>query len=137
MAGKPSHGMSRTRLYRIWDNIRGRTLRPNNTYFKNYGGRGIKLYEPWREFVPFMQWALANGYTDQLSIDRTDNDGPYSPENCRWVAHKDQDRNKRTNVWIDYNGERICQQDLADRLGVHYSTINYRLKTGKLKYWKD
>ena len=137
MPGKPTHGMSHTRLYRIWDNIRGRTLRPSNTYFKNYGGRGIKLYAPWQEFVPFMEWALSSGYTDELSIDRIDNDGPYSPDNCRWVSHKDQDRNKRTNVWIDYNGERICQQDLAERLGVHYSTIYYRLKTGKLKRWKD
>jgi len=134
---KTKHGMSQTRLYRIWDDIRGRTLRPGNTYFHNYGGRGITLFEPWKQFVPFMEWALANGYTDQLSIDRMDNDGPYSPENCRWVTKKEQDRNKRSNVWINYEGERICQTDLAARLGVHHSTIYYRLKTGKLERWKD
>jgi hypothetical protein len=137
MPGKPTHGMSRSRLYRIWDDIRGRTLRESNTYFSNYGGRGISLYKPWHQFAPFMQWALANGYDDTKSIDRIDNDGDYEPNNCRWVTRREQDRNKRSNVWIDYNGERICQQDLSERLGVHYSTIYYRLKTGRLKIWKD
>ena len=137
MAGKPKHGMAGSRLYRIWDDIRGRTLRPNNTYYNNYGGRGITLYEPWRQFKPFMDWALANGYKDHLSIDRIDNDGPYSPDNCRWATRREQDRNKRSNVWVNYNGERICQADLASILGVHYSTIYYRLKTGKLQHWKD
>ena len=129
--------MSGTRLYRIWDDIKGRTLRSSNTYFHNYGGRGVILYEPWRKFKPFMEWALANGYNDTLSIDRIDNDGPYSPENCRWATRREQDRNKRSNVWIDYNGERICQADLAARLDVHPSTIYYRVKAGKLKRWID
>lgn len=137
MAGKTKHGMSHSRLYRIWDNIRGRTLRPKNTYYHNYGGRGIKLYEPWKQFTPFMEWALANGYTDRLYIDRIYNDGPYSPSNCRWAPRATQDRNKRSNVWVNYQGERICQSDLAARLGVHYSTIYYQLKTGKLQRWKD
>ena len=131
------HGMSHTRLYRIWDNIRARTTRPSNTYYKNYGGRGVTLYPEWSQFKPFMEWALANGYTDEKSIDRKDNDGPYEPSNCHWVTRREQDRNKRSNVWIDYHGERICQQDLARRLGVHYSTIYYRLKTGQLKRWED
>ena len=135
MATKLKHGMSHSRLYRIWDDIRGRTLRPSNTYWENYGGRGITLYEPWKKFIPFMEWALANGYSDDLLIDRIDNDGPYSPDNCRWVTRAVQNRNKRTNVWIDYQGERICQADLAARLGVHYTTIYHRLKTGKLHRW--
>lgn len=134
---KDRHGMSHTRLYRIWDDIRARTTRPSNTYYSNYGGRGVELCPEWHTFRPFMEWALANGYDDAKSIDRVDNDGPYAPSNCRWVTRREQDRNKRTNVWIDYNGERICQQDLAARLGVHYSTIYYRLKTGRLKRWKD
>ena len=137
VGGKTTHGMSYTRLYRIWDNMRARTTRPNNTFFDNYGGRGVLLCDAWRHFKPFMEWALTNGYNDTLTLDRTDNNGPYSPDNCRWVTRHVQDRNKRNNVWIDYNGERICQQDLAARLGVHYSTIYYRLKIGSLKHWKD
>lgn len=137
MAGKPRHGMTHTRLYRIWDNMRGRTTRPSNTYFHNYGGRGITLCEAWKTFDPFMEWATLNGYRDDLTLERIDNNGPYSPDNCRWATRREQDRNKRRNVWIDYDGERICQADLAERLGVHYSTIYHRLKTGKLKAWKD
>lgn len=137
MPGKVTHGMTGSRLYRIWDNIRARTTRPRNTYFKNYGGRGVTLCSEWKKFEPFKAWALANGYDDAKSIDRIDNDGEYSPNNCRWVTRHEQDRNKRSNVWIDYNGERICQQDLALKLGVHYSTIYYRLKVGQLKRWKD
>ena len=97
----------------------------------------MTLHPDWRRFEPFMQWALANGYQEDLQLDRIDNDGQYCPGNCRWVTRHEQDRNKRSNVWIDYNGERICQKDLADRLGVHYSTIYYRLKTGKLKRWPE
>lgn len=134
---KKKHGMVYTRLYRIWDDIRGRTMRTNNTYYNNYGGRGITLYDPWKNFIPFMEWALANGYRDDLYIDRVDNDGPYSPENCRWTTRFVQDRNKRSNVWIDFHGERVCQSDLAKRLGVHYSTIYHRIKTGKLQKWKE
>lgn len=134
---KKKHGMVYTRLYRIWDDIRGRTMRTNNTYYNNYGGRGITLYDPWKNFIPFMEWALANGYRDDLYIDRVDNDGPYSPENCRWTTRFVQDRNKRSNVWIDFHGERVCQSDLAKRLGVHYSTIYHRIKTGKLQKGKE
>lgn len=131
------HGMCHTRLYRIWDNIRGRATRENNTYYYNYGGRGVTLCPEWREFIPFRDWALANGYREDLTIERIDNDGPYSPSNCRWATRYEQDRNKRSNVWIDYDGERICQSDLARKLGIHYSTIYKGLKTGRFKRWED
>lgn len=134
--GKVKHGMCGTRLYRIWDNMRGRSTRKSNTYFANYGGRGITLFPAWQRFESFKEWALANGYSDDLLLERVDNNGPYSPDNCRWATRWEQDRNKRSNVWIDYEGERICQADLAARLGVHYSTIYHRLKTGKLKRWE-
>lgn len=137
MQKKSKHGMSYTRLYRIWDNIRARATREHNTYYQNYGGRGVTLCPEWQSFIPFRDWALANGYRDDLTIERIDNDGPYTPSNCRWATRYEQDRNKRSNVWIDYNGERICQQDLARRLGVHYSTIYHRLKAGRLKRWED
>ena len=134
---KIKHGMCGTRLYRIWDDMRGRATRKNNTYWDNYGGRGITLCPEWQRFEPFMEWALASGYSDELQLDRANNDGPYCPENCRWVTRWEQDRNKRSNVWIDYDGERICQMDLARKLGVHYSTIYKGLRSGRFKRWED
>ena len=138
MAGyKIKHGMCGTRLYRIWDDMRGRATRQNNTYWDNYGGRGITLHPEWQKFEPFMKWALASGYKDELQLDRINNDGPYCPDNCRWVTRWEQDRNKRSNVWIDYDGEKICQSDLARKLGVHYSTIYKGLRSGRFRRWED
>lgn len=97
----------------------------------------MTLCPEWEEFVPFRDWALANGYSEDLTIERIDNNGPYSPSNCRWATRYEQDRNKRTNVWIEYDGERICQSDLARKLGIHYSTIYKGLKTGRFKRWED
>ena len=134
---KIKHGMCGTRLYRIWDDMRGRATRQNNTYWDNYGGRGITLCPEWQKFEPFMQWALSSGYKDELQLDRIDNDGPYCPDNCRWVTRWEQDRNKRSNVWIDYDGEKICQSDLARKLGVHYSTIYKGLRSGRFRRWED
>jgi len=84
-----------TRPYRIWKNIRRRCLAPGCPDWKNYGGRGIGICSEWNEFEPFHTWALANGYADHLTIDRTDNDGPYAPHNCRWIPLSEQWKSRR------------------------------------------
>lgn len=88
----------RARLYNTWSNIKSRCCDLSATGYKNYGGRGITICDEWlKSFIPFKEWALNNGYKDNLEIDRTDNDKNYEPGNCQWVTHKKNNRNKRTN----------------------------------------
>ena len=91
-----THGLRNTRLYRIWSDIKRRTLNPNFKQYNDYGGRGITICEEWKnDFVSFHDWAMSNGYSDEFSIDRIDNDGNYEPSNCRWTTRTIQSRNQR------------------------------------------
>lgn len=124
------HGMSDTRLYQCWKDMKGRCLRPSSSRFHTHGGRGISLCPEWHNFEPFCEWALAHGYRDDLTIDRIDNDGGYCPENCRWTTLVVQGNNRRTNVFVEYNGERLTVADLSRRTGVKLNTLRSRLRKG-------
>jgi hypothetical protein len=91
------HGDSRNgqRIYRIWHSMRERCLTPTCKDYKNYGGRGITICNEWNSYINFKKWALENGYSDILSIDRINVDGNYEPSNCRWATSKQQANNRR------------------------------------------
>lgn len=90
------HGKSKTRLYHIWANMIQRCENPKSNRFHLYGGRGVSVCKEWREdFMNFYSWAIQNGYTDTLSIDRIDADGNYEPSNCRWATMSEQNKNRR------------------------------------------
>lgn len=86
---KYKHGYTGTRLHEIWHSMKQRCNNPNHINYRHYGGRGIKICEEWdTNFIAFKDWAISNGYTEELEIDRINNNEGYSPNNCRWVSHK-------------------------------------------------
>lgn len=98
-----THGFSKTRLYNIWLGMRDRCSRVKNQDYYLYGGRGIKVYDEWNnDFLTFRNWALSNGYENNLSIDRIDPNGNYEPNNCRWITLTEQAYNKRNTRKIYY-----------------------------------
>lgn len=121
-----------TRLYRIWHNMKQRCTSPRNDNYERYGGRGITYCPEWEDYCNFKNWAVNNGYRDDLFIDREDNRGPYCPENCRWVTYDVQMNNTRKNVFVEYKGERLTIAQLAKKYNLKYSTLQTRIK--KLGY---
>lgn len=131
-AANTTHGATGTPLWKVWANMRQRCADPNTKDFLRYGGRGIKVCDEWSDFPPFQDWALANGYVPGLTIERTDNDGDYCPENCRWVDRKAQARNRRTTVMVEAFGETRPTPEWAEdpRCVVSYTTLRQRLMRG-------
>ncbi len=126
-----THGMTNTRIYQIWAALKARCFCPSNHRYADYGGRGITVCPEWAEsFETFRDWALANGYSDDLTIDRKDNDGPYSPENCRWSSVKTQSNNRRSNVVLSYNGRTLTLAEWSEETGISYGTLHRRIQKG-------
>ena len=120
----------KSKLYRMWDNMMTRCYRRSYTGYHRYGGRGITVCDEWRTFAGFKQWALKNGYREDLQIDRRDVNCSYCPENCRFVTPKRQARNKRNTVYIEFGGVRATLIDFCDLFLVPYKTAHRRLKKG-------
>ena len=110
--------------------MKSRCNNPNDGKYENYGGRGIKVSEEWNDFLPFYKWAMENGYSDKLEIDREDNDGNYSPNNCRWTNRKVQCNNFSRNHILSYKNETHTLQEWSEILGVNKSTLSTRAWRG-------
>ena len=98
-----THGGTGTRLHSIWQNMKARCYRESAREYENYGGRGITICDEWRnDYKAFHDWAVENGYADNLTIDRKNVNGNYEPSNCRWITNEEQQRNKRYSVCNAY-----------------------------------
>lgn len=126
-----THGKTDTRLYAIWQQMKNRCCNKNLKAYKDYGGRGISVCDEWmHDFNTFYTWSIQHGYTDDLSIDRIDNDGNYTPNNCRWVTGAAQANNRRTNRLYTLDGETMSLTEWAHSRGVDPRKVFNRVYAG-------
>lgn len=126
-----THGKTKTRLFKIWSGMKERCYREYHKSYPQYGGRGIGICEEWRDdFSKFYEWAINNGYSDNLTIDRIDVDGDYEPSNCRWATAKEQGNNRSTNRLIAIDGRTQTLAEWALEYNIIPETIGRRLKRG-------
>lgn len=126
------HGMSRTTEYRIWVKMNNRCHNPQNDGYAAYGGRGIVVCDRWRDSFENFLADMGRRPSNALTLDRRDNDGPYSPTNCRWATKPEQQRNTRRNVLVTAFGETRVLMDWANdpRCTVGYKGLQKRLRKG-------
>ena len=133
------HSLSKTKIYKLYHLIKRRCYDKNDSHYNCYGGRGIKMCEEWlNNFSSFYDWAMSNGYKEEIlpngknkwTIDRIDVNGNYEPNNCRWTTIQEQAKNKRTNIYLTYNGETLTQNEWAKKLDIYAGAIQWRLKKG-------
>lgn len=122
------HGLKGNKIYNLWKGIKRRCYNKNEKSFKNYGGRGIKICEEWKDDpMAFFNWA--NGrHKEGLQLDRKDNNMDYSPENCRFVTSKMNTRNTRRNLVIEYNGEKKCLSEWCELIKFNYKKVQLRIQ---------
>lgn len=126
------HGLFNTKIYHAWNAMKQRCFCETNRNYKDYGGRGITVCDDWRDdFNAFYEWAMENGYADDLTLDRIDVNGNYEPDNCRWVTQKKQANNRRSNLYLEYNGETHTAAEWGDKLGAkRNSIVSDRIRNG-------
>ncbi len=123
-----THGMSHTRTYTIWSTMRARCNNPSHKKYSRYGGRGISICARWNDYELFLadMGEAPIGY----SIDRINNNGNYSPSNCRWATAKEQANNTRRNVWLTWAGKTLSISDWAIVLKMNGATLYQRFHKG-------
>lgn len=121
-----THGGTSSRTYHVWSTMRQRCGNPKHEHYHYYGGRGITVCERWGKFANFLE---DMGHApDRLQLDRTDRDGNYCQENCKWVTKTENMRNRSNNYVVEYEGEVICLSALAEKTGVPVYALARRIK---------
>ena len=142
------HGLSNTKLYSVWQDMKTRCYYEGKENYNAYGGKGITICDEWlNNFVVFYDWSLANGYTEFLTIERIDNNVGYNPSNCKWIPLKSQYDNRTSNKMFEYQGELknikawsvqfdMSYQMLRKRLVVNNMTVEQAITIPKYKKYK-
>lgn len=123
------HGMSKTRFYEIWLNMVRRCTDENNAAYTNYGGRGITICQEWLSFDAFYD-DMFSSYTGETTLDRINNNKGYSPDNCKWSTRQEQNNNRRSNRYIEMNGETHTLAEWCKIYNQNYKTVHARLQKG-------
>lgn len=118
------------RIHSIWVGMIGRCKYEKLPAYERYGGRGITVCDEWKDYSVFKEWALNNGYKDDLTLDRIDSNGNYEPSNCRWADVYTQANNTRRNVRLTYNGETHTISEWSRITGITKSRLHYRYTHG-------
>lgn len=127
------HGLYGTRIRGIYYKMLNRCNHKESVSYLQYGGRGITVCEEWsgeNGLINFYNWSMKNGYSDELSIDRIDNDKGYSPGNCRWTTNYVQQNNKRNNIVLEYCGKSLTLKQWSRETGISYKKLLYRYHKG-------
>lgn len=133
-----THGLTSHPLYSTWSGMIQRCTNPNAQNYERYGGRGVDVCEKWRtNFDSFYNWAMTHGYSEELTLDRQDNDLGYTPENCRWVDLCTQQNNTRRNHYVTYNDETRTIAEWSRLFGVNHETLRYRVDHGNMKDFEN
>ena len=126
-----THGKSNIKLYRVWTGMKQRCYNTNDDFYYCYGGKGITVCTEWKDsFQNFYEWAISNGYNENLTIDRIDSNKNYCPENCRWANISTQNRNRTDRKRYDYKGEKLLLSEISEITGIKLSTLWKRLQRG-------
>ena len=127
---RSTHGLHNHRISTIHKGMHDRCVNPNNISYPYYGARGIYVCADWFNLAVFAEWAFANGYSDDLTIDRIDNEGIYEPSNCQWSTYQEQARNRSNSTEVSMDGNTRTVAEWAEVSGIGSTTILYRLKAG-------
>lgn len=129
-----SHGDHGTLFYKRWVGMRNRCLNVNDKQYKHWGGRGIKICKRWEEYLNFKE-DMFESFKPELSLDRINVNGDYSPENCRWATIIEQNRNKRNNTLIDTPKGKMSVIEAAEAFGIKETALHYRIKNQPYELW--
>lgn len=132
-----THGMYKTRIYRIWHAMKARCDNHHNCAYRDYGGRGIDVCDRWKESFENFRDDMLDSYNKhaeefgvkQTTLDRINHDGNYEPSNCRWADMKEQGNNRRNNMLINYKGRDMRLADISTSADIRYTTLYDRIIT--------